>query len=478
MLRNKTFNGVLWSAIDNFSAQLINFIIGIILARLLTPEEFGLIGMITVFIAISQILVSSGINDSLIRKKEVSGEFYNTAFLFNAGVSIALYFVLYFSAPLIGAFYGKPELVAIIRLLSFTLILNAFTLVQKARIIKAIKFKALTKVSLASSIVSGVIAIVMAYKGYGVYSLVWKNIIASIVTLIFLSKLTGWLPSIKFSKHAFNEMFGFGSRLMVLSLIDTIYQNMYFLIIGKFYSAASLGQYTRAETFKRLPSNSLTQVIQRVSYPVLAEIQDNKVQLRNAYQRLIKSTMLISIVGMFTLSLMAQELTVLLMGEKWQTAGVYLQILCLSGVFYPLDALNTNILKVMNESGKILRIGIYRKLLAIPLVLIIVFIGIKPFLYGMIVHQAVAFALISRYSKGYIGYGTLEQVKDLIPFVVLTLTVYGVIYFTLNYIAPDISNLWSVIIKSGASVLLIGGYLEVSKNDSYMYMKSLILKRL
>jgi len=437
LLKQKAVGGVIWSAIDNLSKQLVTFIIGIILARLLSPEEFGLIGMIAIFIGISQVLINSGISDALIRKKDIDDSYYNTAFIFNAFISVILYLILFISAPYISDFYEKPILTDIVRLLSFTLILNAFTLVQKAQITREIKFKALAKVSLASSVLSGIIAIILAYYDYGVWSLVWMNVIASIISLLVFWKLTGWVPKLSFDKLAFKDMFGFGSRLMILGLIDTIYNNIYFLIIGKYYSAGDLGQYTRAETFKRLPSHSIGQIIQRVTYPLLSKIQDDDVRLKKSYRQILKATMLISISGMFILSLVAEELTIILMGSQWTEAGEYLKILCYSGFFYPLIMLNSNILKVKGESGKILKIGLYRKVFSSVLIFIVIYYGIKPFLYAMILQQIAAFIAISWYGKSLINYSIMDQIKDFIIFLILGIATNLLITLFINIIAIE-----------------------------------------
>lgn len=470
MLRQKTLGGVAWSAVENLSNQIITFGLGIVLARLLSPEEFGLIGMITIFIGISQVLINSGISDALIRKKNPDEAYYNTAFLFNAGVSITLYAILYFAAPFIAAFYEKPILTDIVRLLSFTLIINALTLVQRAQVTKAINFKALAKLTLFSSIISGMIAVILAYLGYGVWSLVWKNIIASVLTLLAFWHLTKWLPNLGFNKEAFKDMFGFGNKLMFLGLIDTAYKNMYFIIIGKYFSAADLGQYTRAETFKRLPSTTLTQIIQRVTFPVLSEIQDDNHRLKKAYQQILKATMLVSITGMFLLSFIAKDLTIVLMGEQWEQAGNYLSILCFSGVFYPLDALNSNILKIKNKSSKILKIGIYRKLLAIPLITVLIVYGIFPFLYGLIIHQALSFILISWPNKKLIRYGTLTQVKDIFSFILINGSIYLIGFLTFKTIDLSITELGDLLIRLLSYSIVIISILILFKNKTFYFI--------
>lgn len=478
MLKQKALGGVAWSAVENLSNQVITFGIGIILARLLTPEEFGLIGMITIFIGISQVLINSGISDALIRKKNPDDDYYNTAFLFNAGVSITLYAILYFTAPFIAEFYEKPILTDIVRLLSFTLIINALTLVQRAQVTKAINFKALAKLTLFSSVLSGGVAVALAYLDYGVWSLVWKNIIASLLTLLAFWHLTKWLPSLRFDKNSFKDMFGFGNKLMFLGLIDTAYKNMYFLIIGKYFSAADLGQYTRAETFKRLPSYTLTQIIQRVTYPVLSEIQDDNKRLKAAYQQILKATMLVSITGMFLLSFIAKDLTVVLMGQQWELAGEYLTILCFSGLFYPLDALNSNILKVKNKSGKILKIGIYRKFLAIPLIAALIFYGILPFLYGLILHQLLSFILISWPNKKLIDFGTQEQLKSVFAFFMINGSVYIIGLLTFKLMDFNFTELTSLLIRFSSFSIVTLSILGLIKNKTLYFILSIIKSKI
>jgi len=473
--RTIAFNGLKWSAIDSFFAQIMNFIIGVILARLLTPEDFGLIGMITVFIAVSQIFVNSGINDALIRKQGITESYYNTAFIFNITISILLYLILFFTADYIAEFYEQPSLTIIVRIIAITLILNALTLVQKAQMAKKIDFKSLAKVNLIASLVSGVVGITMAYLDYGVWSLVWRTVLLSAISLIIISLITKWTPTLRFSKSAFKDLFGFGSRLMILGIIDTIYQNIYLLIIGKYFSAGQLGQYTRAETFKRLPAQGITQIIQRVSYPLLAQMQNDPVKLRKSYSGLIKSVMLVSITGLFVLAAMAENLTIVLLGEEWKEAGIYLRILCFSAIFYPLDALNSNILKVMNRSDLILKIGIWRKIIAIPVILILIFYGIIPFLYTLIIHQFISYLLISNFSKKYINYGTVDQIKDFLP-VLITM---GFVFAGLTLLGMSWggSHLIHLIVTFIAGI--IGSFLifYFFRFDSFIYLKQILKKQ-
>lgn len=388
---------------------------GVILARLLAPEVFGLIGMVTVFIAISEIFVNGGVNDALIRRKALDEDYLNTAFVFNLFVSLIFYVILFFAAPLIAAFYQKKSLLYIIRVLAITVVTNGLSVIQRVQVAKKIDFKTIAKVNLIATLVGGVVGVVLAVLNYGVWSLVWRTLTLSFITMCMFFIIVKWKPSFTFNKTVFKEIFGFGSRLMILGVIDTVYKNMYFLIIGKYFSPALLGQYTRAENFNRLPSESLTQVIQRVSFPLLAQIQDNKNKLKSSYKTLVQMVTLVSFTSMILLAAVAKDLAVVLLGEEWAMTGEFLQILCFSGLFYPLDALNTNILKVVHRSDIILKVGVIRKLLAIPIILILIFIGIKPFLYALVVHQLLSYIIISSYSKKFIGYGPWNQLKDVAP---------------------------------------------------------------
>ncbi|MDZ7719675.1 MAG: lipopolysaccharide biosynthesis protein [Balneolaceae bacterium] len=468
-LREKTVNGVFWSFIQNFSVQINAFIVGIILARLLSPREFGLIGMLTIFIALSSTLVNSGLKDALIRNPNCTEEDYSTAFFFNVGMSFGLYLILFFSAGLIAQFYNEPELVSLVRVLSITLIINAFILIQKAKLTKELDFKLLTKVDVIASVIAGVIAIAMAFYGFGVWSLVAKTLLISLFTLILYWFWSKWVPKFTFSKQSFKEMFSFGSRLAVHGIIGQIYLSIYYLIIGKYYSAEQLGHYTKADGFKNFPSKGITGIVQKVTYPVLSNIQDDPKRLKQAYRKLTKIISLVTITLLFGLSAVAENFSVLLLGEEWRLTGEFLKILCFSAIFYPLDALNSNMLKVAGKSDIILNIGIARKFMAIPVILSVIFIGIKVMLYVMIVHQFFSFWLISHYGGKTISYGTLVQVKDFTAAVLVSSIMYFAIYMMPFYFEVNILILVSVQILVGAIISII--LYELFNVDGYKYLK-------
>ncbi|MFU8844236.1 MAG: lipopolysaccharide biosynthesis protein [Bacteroidales bacterium] len=474
-LKEKTVNAVFWSFIQNFSVQINAFVVGVILARLLSPREFGLIGMLMIFIAISQTLVNSGLKDALIRKPDCTEEDYSTAFFFNIVMSFGLYLVLFMSAGLIAEFYDEPKLINLVRVLSLSLIINAFTLIQKAKLTKELDFKLLTKVDVIASVLAGIIAISMAYYDFGVWSLVAKTLLIGLFTVVLYWLWSSWTPNLSFSKQSFNEMFSFGSRLAILGLIDTIYLNIYYLIIGKYYSAVQLGHYTKAEQFKNFPSKGITGIVQKVTYPVLSNIQDDPMRLKQAYRKLTKIIALVSITLLFGLSAIAENFTVLLLGEDWRLTGDYLKILCFAAMFYPLDALNSNMLKVAGKSNIILNIGIARKVMAVPVILAAIFIGIEPMLYVMILHQCFTFWLISHYGGRTINYSTWAQIKDFTAAVLVSAIMYLSIISISFIFELNILILIIIQILFGASISII--LYELFDVEGYKYLKKTGLEK-
>jgi O-antigen/teichoic acid export membrane protein len=298
--------------------QGLTFIAGIILARLLTPREFGQIGMITVFIAVSQSFINSGFKNALIRKKNCTDIDFSTVFYFNLFTGLFFFFILFFSAPAISNFFNEPELRPIIQVLGVVLIIDSLALIQQTILIKRIDFKLQARISLISSLSSGIIALTMAFNGFGVWSLVFQRLFGQALNSFFLWLWNNWKPLLIFDMQSFKEMFGFGSKLLVSGLIDTFYRNIYYLIIGKYFSAQDLGYYTRADSFKNIPSQNLNGIVGRVSYPVLSSIQDDKHRLKANYQKLIRSTMFITFVLMLGMAAVAEPMIITLIGEKWR----------------------------------------------------------------------------------------------------------------------------------------------------------------
>ena len=337
------------------------------------------------------------------------------SFIFIALANGRLYVVLFLAAPAISRFFKEPLLVEVMRVIGWVLVINALAIIPRTLFVKEVNFKTQTKVSLIASISSGVIGIGMALAGLGVWSLVGQQLSRQLLNTLFLWIYCTWRPAWEFSMQSFKELFGFGSKILLSGLLNTIFNEIYSLVIGRCYTSAQLGQYTRANQFNQIFSSNLTTVIQRVSYPVLSSIQNEPERLREAYRKVIKSTMLISFACMLGLAAVARPLILILIGEKWLPAVGFLQIICFSGMFYPLHAINLNILQVKGRSDLFLRLEIIKKIIAVgPLVLGVLF-SIEYMLWGSVCTSLIAYFLNSYYSADLINYPTKEQIKDILP---------------------------------------------------------------
>jgi teichuronic acid exporter len=475
-LKEKTVNGLLWSFIDSFANQGVQFIIGIVLARLLSPREFGLIGMLTIFIAISQSFIDSGFANALIRKKDCTQADFSTVFFFNLLIGLFFYIVLFFSAPGISIFFKEPQLKGLLQVLGLGLIINSFTVIQQTILVKRIDFKLQTRISIISAIASGIIGIGMAYLGYGVWSLVFRTLTGFFFTSFLLWLWNNWKPTFVFSTQSFHELFRFGSKLLASGLIETAYKNINYFIIGKYFSAQELGMYTRADQFKSIPSQNITTTIGRVTYPVLASIQNDMPRLKSSYQKLIRSTMFISFFIMLGMAAVAKPMILTLIGQKWLPAVAYLQLLCFVGMTYPLHALNLNMLNVQGRSDLFLKLEIIKKILAVPIIILAIFCGIKIMICGMIVNSIIAYYLNGYWSGKMIGYSVKKQLSDIAPSFLLALIVNGIV-FSFNYIiffSPVI--LLCVQISVGAVLTII--ICEFLKFKDYLYIKTVILEKI
>ena len=325
-LRQKTIKGVGWSAIDNISSYAVTFLVGLVLARLLTPDDYGLIGIVSIFTAICGCFIRAGFGSALIRKKDVTEDDYCTAFVCNLFVSIALYWLLFFVAPYIASYFRREELVALVRVSSLGMIISAFSIVQSTRLTKRIDFKSRAIITIASAVIRSIVGLAMAFTGFGVWAIVGQSLSGTITSTILLCHVNRWMPHLHFSKKSFRYLFGFGSNLLVSDIITTIWNQLYNVVIGRYYQPSTLGQYTRAKMFDGLLSSNLTIVVQRVTFPVLSEMQDDKVRLKSGYRRVIRTTMLISFLGSLLMAAVAKPMIIVLVGTQWIEASYYLQI--------------------------------------------------------------------------------------------------------------------------------------------------------
>ncbi|MDE6480078.1 MAG: lipopolysaccharide biosynthesis protein [Muribaculaceae bacterium] len=433
-LKNKTVKGTIWSSLERFSVQGIQFVVMIIMARILTPADYGLVGMLAIFIAISQSLVDSGFSQALIRKQDRSEIDNSTVFYFNIAVGIVMYLILFFSAPLIADFYNEPLLVPITRAIGLSVVFNSLAVVQRALLTVKLDFKTQAKASLIGALISGAIGIGMAYTGFGVWAIVWQQLLnlAIITTLLWI--LSHWKPVWAYSWKSFRELFNFGSKLLASGLLDTIYKNLYLIVIGKFFKASDLGYYTRAHQFTDFASSNITGIFQRVTYPVLSTIQDNDERLADVYRRLLKTSAFIIFPLMMGLGAIAKPMILSFLTKEWLFSAVLIQILCFSQMWYPVHAINLNLLQVKGRSDLFLKLEIIKKIVITITLCITLPFGLIPMCWGMLANSIIALVINTHYTGKLIHLGFFSQMKDLLPTLLLSLATGAIVYLTVSSI--------------------------------------------
>lgn len=470
-LKNKTIKGTAWSAADALLGQGVTFIVGIILARLLSPDEYGLIGICLIFNTVLNGIVDSGFSTSLIRKKDCTNEDYNTMFITNLVISIVLYVILFFLTPYVSIFFQREELTSLIRVTSLVLIFNALSITQATVLTKKIDFKTRTKASLFSAVISGGIGIGMAYLGCGVWSLVGQIVSKQLLYTLALWLLNRWWPNFKFNMDSFRYMWGFGWKLLVSGLLNNIWDQLYQVVVGKFYNPSTLGQYTRAREYANIFSQNLTMIVQRVSFPVLADIQDDQERMVAAYRRIIKMSMFITTMCLIPLGAISEPLIYCLIGEKWHDAAEYLPLICLTMTLYPLHAINLNMLKVLGRSDLFLYIEIAKKVISVLPICLGIFVSIKAMLWGTIVTGVIAYFMNSYYTGKKLHYSSWMQINDIKGTYGIAFIVALSVYF-LKYL--PISN-WVILpaqLVVGVAVLLL--VCQITKPSEYVEIKQII----
>lgn len=421
-LKDKTVKGTFWSAADAFIGQGVTFIVGIILARILSPEEYGLIGIVTIFTTVMLGVVDSGFSNALIRKMKVTEDDYSTLFYFNLLVSILMFALLFVVAPWIAQFFERPQLISLTRVMGLLLIFQALSIVQYTILSRNVDFKTKTKASVISAIISGIVGIAMAYTGFGVWALVAQQLARQLLYSVCLWILNKWWPKLRFSVESFKYMWGFGWKLLLSGLLDKIWSQLYQTVVGKFYNPATLGQYTRAKEYAGIFSTNLTNIIQRVSYPVLSQVQDDKERMVGGYRKIIKTTMFVTAVIMISMGAVAEPLIYCLIGPQWGEAASYLPLICVSMSLFPLHSINLNMLQIQGRTDIFLYLEIVKKIIAIVPICLGIFVSIYWMLIGSIFVGVANFFLNSYYSGKELGYSSWTQMLDVAPS-------YGVAFF-------------------------------------------------
>lgn len=474
-LKNKTVKGTVWSSLERFSVQGIQFAVMIIMARILTPADYGLVGMLAIFIAVSQSLIDSGFSQALIRKQDRSEIDNSTVFYFNIAVGFVLYMILFFTAPLIADFYNEPLLIPITRAIGLSVVFNSLAVVQRALLTVKLDFKTQAKASFIGVVISGSIGISMAYTGYGVWAIVWQQLSNLAVVTILLWILSHWKPIWAYSWKSFRELFGFGSKLLASGLLDTIFRNLYLIVIGKFFKASDLGYYTRAHQFTDFASSNITGIFQRVTYPVLCTIQDDDSRLSDVYRRLLKTSAFIIFPLMMGMAAVAKPMVISFLTEKWLFSAILIQVLCFSMMWYPVHAINLNLLQVKGRSDLFLKLEIIKKVLTVIVLCITLPMGLIPLCIGTIFSSIISLVINTHYTGKLIHLGFFKQMKDLLPTLLLSLATGAVVYLTVTYIPMESWLALSIGVIEG--ILLYAGLARLFRFQEFTELLSIIRRK-
>ena len=431
-LKEKTVKGVVWTSLGNVANFSVNFVVGIILARLLSPSDYGLIAMITVFFSIAQCFISSGFGNALVRKKDVTDADFSTAFIFNVSVSILFFVILFFLAPLIADFYDKSILTPLIRVESVCMVIGSINIVQNTQFTRRIDFKTTMKIGLTTNIVGSVVGICSASLGLGVWAIVAMDISRQLVSSTLLWLASSWRPQLIWARDSFSYLWGYGSKLLASNMLNTVYSNIYPIVIGKFFSATSLGNYTRAHGFVTFPSSNITSVVQRVTFPVLSQIQNDDSRLIAGYRRMLKLITFVVFPLTLGMAAVAKPMVMALLTDKWAECIPYLQILCFAAMWHPVHAINLNLLQVKGRSDLFLKLEIIKKVMITVVMFCTIPLGVLAMCAGSVFTSYISLFLNTYYTGKLVNYTIFKQLRDMCPTLVLSFLMSGLVFvFTL-----------------------------------------------
>lgn len=462
-LKQKTVRGIIWSSIEKFSVQGIQFVLQILMARILLPEDYGTIAMLAIFVAISQSFIDSGFSNALIRKIDRTETDYSTVFYFNIVIGIVCYFVLFFTSPLIAEFYDTPILSPLTKVLGLSLFFNSLCVVQQARLTINLDFKTQAVISLISVLVSGGVGLWMAYHDYGVWALAVQAVLQTAFRMILFWILAKWHPTERFSKASFRDLFGFGSKMLASGLLDTVYKNIYTIIIGKVFSSVALGNYSRADQFAQFPSSNLTGILQRVTFPVLSSIQNDDERLQNNYRKFLRLSAFVIFPLMVGLSAVSDPFIRLLLTDKWEMAIPLLQVICISYMWYPIHAINLNLLQVKGRSDLFLKLEVIKKMISVVVLFVTVPIGVLAMCYGSLLTSIIALVINTYYTGKQIKTGFWMQMHDVFPTIINCAVMYFLITIVISFMESALLRL-TVGIMAGVLCYLSAAYLFKSSD--------------
>lgn len=466
---SKTKKSLQWSALERFLTQGIQLAITLYLARLLGPTAFGLVGMLAVFIAIANVFVDSGFTSALIRKTDRTESDLVTAFYYNIAMAGLCYFALYISAPLVADFYQQVELQTLLRILGLAVLINAFTLIPRVKLNVAMDFKTQAKISVLSVLISGPTAIILAINGYGVWALVVQTLLnASCATFLF-NLFVPWLPRGLITKNSFNYLFSYGSKLLLSGLLDVTYNNLYQIIIGKKFSPIEVGQFSQANQLTSLPAMTLTNIIQRVTFPLFSQLQDEPDRMANAYRQTLKLSALLIFPFIVALGLIAKPLLTSLLGEQWQGAAVLLTVLCLGYMLYPIHSLNLNLLQVTGRSDLFLKLEVMKKVIGVTVLLLSIPYGVLAMCFGFTLTSYLALLLNTYYTAKLTHLSQWQQCKDILPIWLAVIFAAAVGYGAGLYFPQA----WlQIVVNLSVALLVYGMYLVLAQKPLLLQLRS------
>lgn len=474
-LRNRAIKGINWSIINNLAKSGITFLVGIILARLLSPVEFGILGMVMIFIAVSDIIIEGGFVTALIRKTDATDEDYNTVFYCNLAISFFMMLVLWLTSSIIARFFDEPILKSVIPCLSLLLVINASAIIHQTIFTKNLDFKVQAIISLISSLGGGLIGIGLALMNFKIWSLVVQQLARQLIMALLLWFSARWRPKWLFSKKSFQELFRFGSKLLVGNLINTLYRNIFLAVIGKMYSAAQLGQYNRAEQFNLILTNNLANVIQKVSMPTLSQIKNDEKRLVFLFRKILLYSSIVTFSAVFGLAALARPLILTLVGKQWLVSAKYLQIMCCYGVLYIINQLNLNMLSIYGRSDLLLKLEIIKKFIFIPVLIIGCYYELQYMLWAAVVYYYIETVANSWYAEKLFGYGLWKQVKDLSPIFLLSFAVSLCMW---SVTLLSIQSVPTLILQISIGLILYISIYEIISHPEYKELKNIIIDNL
>lgn len=474
-VRSKALTGVAWGMMEKLSLQVFGFVQGVILARLLSPSDYGLIAMVGIFVLLSYTFVDAGFGTALIQKQDRTEKDYSTVFVLNLSISFVISLLLFLSAPLVADFYKEQLLIKIVRVYSLIIFFSSLVAIQDVRLSIYLEFKKKSVINIATTILSGLFAIFMAFMGYGVWSLIIPQFVMLLTKCVFYWYFQHWFPKLLFSKHSCKELFGFGSKILASSILATIFENIYSLVIGKAFSAKALGFYSRADGYANLPVKTITGVIDSVTYPILSKHQNDDELLLNVFRRMLRVAAYIVFPIMIGMAALAKPLVIVLVTDKWLPCVIYLQLLCFARMWWHVHVLNLNILKAKGHSDLFFRLEIIKKIIIIILLIASVPFGIMAICISSIVSAVLSMCINSYYTGKLLRFGIIRQMREMLPSILYSLVMGGIVYISILFLSSMWVKLLVGTLVGMSSYILVS---VVTKSQDFNYLLALVREKI